>query len=298
MNQVEFKKWLSTNYPKLKSVTINSTASDAFYIFRHDIGITFEEIIEGKKTLYDYKEVVKGYLLSNGKNPGTRPSVYTSHLKYLIEYAKVLGISTIEFEKASKKISKRASKRNVRVRKEKTINVSESDVEESAKRVEEDPVYGKESKSTKKILNRFPKHKSLEEIISKICVIDVTHSTHIGTHKKSFSVVDLAVKIKNIPNIDLRLEKGDLSLVDEIANIKGVNLLSFASKYCACHNQMIYRNDDYYKFDSVVKDAIGYRKRIYTEYVSILDKIVTLNKLTYIKNIRQKLDYYFWYNNK
>ncbi len=300
MNRLDFEKWLTINYPHLKLVTIKTTVSDAFYIFNHDLGITFEEILKGKKSLSQYREAIRIYLIRNGKNPRSRPSGYTSHLKYLIEYANSLSENNLNYYSKSSirplQQKKRYIKKTSKI--QKTFIINDLDVEEAYKKVENDPIYGEENKAVKSILNKFSSHESLDEIICKISVIDVTHSTHVGIHKKKFSLVDLAKKIKSIANIDQRLKQGDISLIDEIANINGVNLLSFASKYCACHNQMIYEKDDYYKFDSVVSKTINYRGRNYKIYSSILDEIVKSNKLSNIKLIRKKIDIYFWYSNK
>jgi len=53
MNQVEFKKWLTENYPNLKPITISTTVSDAFYIFNHDI---FEDVMEKETTDISVKD--------------------------------------------------------------------------------------------------------------------------------------------------------------------------------------------------------------------------------------------------
>lgn len=293
MERSNFKKWLIENYPQLKLITINTIVNDAYYIFNHQLGITFEEILSGEKTLQDYKESVRIYLQNKGVNPGTRPSGYTSHLKYLLKFAQSINLTTIE---PLIKISE--TKKRAKVVKSKSFNISEFDIEKAYQQVIHDPIYGEENKALKSILRRYPLHNSIDEIICKISVIDVTHSTHVGIHKKHFSIVDLASKIKNINNIDERLKVGDYLLIDEIANIEGVNMLSFASKYCTCHNQMIYGKDDYYKFDNVVSKTINYRKRNYHEYSKLLDKIIEKNNLQKIQKIREKLDYYFWYNNK
>ncbi len=298
MERSEFKKWLSLKYPELKEVTITTTVSDAFYIFNHDLGIAFDDIIEGRRTLEEYKESVRVYLINNGKNPGTRPSGYTSHIKYLVKYAQDLGLTKPDLNLVSKKSSKKTKRIKPNAKIDYLQTISMYDVEDAFDKVMKDPIYGEENRVVHAVLNKFPNHNSIEEVVSKICVIDVTHSTHVGIHKKNFSLVNLAKKIMSIPNIDERLESGDLTLTDEIANIKGVNLLSFASKYCACHNQMIYHRDDYYKFDSIVSKKIGYKGRDFKKYSRILDEIVTSNKLKQINKIRQKLDNYFWYNNR
>jgi hypothetical protein len=298
MEQSEFKKWLTLKYPALKEVTITTTVSDAFFIFNHDLGISFDDIIDGRRTLDEYKESVRIYLINNGKNPGTRPSGYTSHIKYLIEYAQELGLTKYDVKLEIKKPPKNINRIKPQNKVHKLHAISKNDVDDAYDKVKQDPIYGEENRAIKAILNKFPNNNSLEEVVCKICVIDVTHSTHVGIHKKNFSLVDLAKKIMFIPNIDRRLETGDLTLINDIAYVKGVNLLSFASKYCTCHNQMIYDRDDYFKYDSIVSKAIHYRGRDFIEYSKKLDEIITSNRLSNIERIREKLDLYYWYNNK
>jgi hypothetical protein len=297
MQKSDFKQWLIVNYPNLKEITIATTVSDAFYIFNHDLGINFQEILNGDKSLKEYKICVEKYLLNSGKEPGSRPSGYTSHLRYLLKYAKELGLTRVDSKLKTIKIQKVKSKRKPRT--PYTDNVmSFIDIEDVFNKVDKDPVYGEENKAVKRILKKFPNHVSLEDIMCKISVIDVTHSTHVGIHKKNFSLVDLAKKIMVIKDIDKRIESGDLLLVDEIANINGKNLLSFASKYCACHNQMVYGKDDYFKYDSVVSKAIYYKGRNFVEYSEKLDEIIESKGLINVDRIREKLDLYYWYNNK
>ena len=296
MQKSDFKKWLITNYPHLKEVTINTTVSDAFFMFTHNIGITLEEILKGSKTLDDYKDCIKSYLLDNGKKLGTRPSGYASHLKYLIEYAHEMSFTSLDSSIIKTKYNDKAKRH--RIVEVNSLSISLSEIEEAFFKVEKDPIYGMENKLLKQILLKFPEHNSLEEVICKISVIDVTHSTHVGIHKKKFSLVDLANKILSIDDIDRRIQFGDSTLVDEIATLNGVNLLSFASKYCACHNQMVYDRDDYFKFDRIVSKAIHYKGRSYTEYSKKLNDIITSNNLGSIAKVREKIDLYFWYNNK
>jgi hypothetical protein len=296
MRKSDFKKWLITNYPHLKEVTINTTVSDAFFIFTHNIGITLEEILKGSKTLDDYKDYIKRYLLDNGKKPGTRPSGYASHFKYLIEYAHEMGFTSLDSPIIKTNNNDKAKRH--RIVEVKSHSISPSEIEEVFFKVEKDPIYGMENKLLKQILLKFPEHKLLEEVICKISVIDVTHSTHVGIHKKKFSLVDLANMILSINDIDRRIQSGDSTLVDEIATLNGVNLLSFASKYCACHNQMVYGRDDYFKFDSIVSKAIEYKGRNYTEYSKKLNDIIASNNLVAVNKVREKIDLYFWYNSK
>lgn len=61
----------------------------------------------------------------------------------------------------------------------------------------------------------------------------MTLNLYYGTVIKAIS--SIANGIYQIPNIDGRLQSGDLKLVDDMANIGTRRNYSFATKYCACH---------------------------------------------------------------
>jgi hypothetical protein len=179
-----------------------------------------------------------------------------------------------------------------------SFQISEDDVNNADISVRNDPVYGSEGEAVARIIRRFPRHNSLDDIIIKLSVIDVSHSTQLFKQKQKATIIQLAQAIMDINNIDQRLENGDIDLVTQIASSTSVGFLSIASKYCACHNQYLYKKDDYFKYDSIVSGQIKYKQRNYREYCARLDQIIDDNDLRSIPRIRQKLDHYFWYNNK
>jgi hypothetical protein len=119
-------------------------------------------------------------------------------------------------------------------------------------------------------------------------VIDVTHSTQTFKQKQKATIIQLAEAIKNIENIDGRLENEDINLVTQIASSTSVGFLSIASKYCACHNQYLYEKDDYLKYDSVVSGQIKYWAKDYRAYYNRPERIIDNNNLRYVTEIRQK----------
>lgn len=96
---------------------------------------------------------------------------------------------------------------------------------------------------------------NLRNILIKCSVLNDFYSTNI------YKVFPVAKHIQSIEGIDERLEKGDISIVNEIAlNTiagKNKNFYSFATKYCSHHNQK-----DYPIYDSYVDEMLRYfRKR-------------------------------------
>lgn len=86
-------------------------------------------------------------------------------------------------------------------------------------------------------------NKDLNEILIKCSCLNDFYSTNI------FSIYPVAKQIYDL-NIDDRLQKGDSTLVNDIAHIsingKEKNFYSFASKYCSYHNNIEFPIYDYF----------------------------------------------------
>lgn len=172
--------------------------------------------------------------------------------------------------------------------------LTKESLESAFNRVMSSSSYGEELKALTRLLHRFPSNTNPEDILIKLAVIDVTHSTQLSKHKSQVNIVMLSRLMSQIQNMDARIQAGDQLLVTVIAGLSAVDLLSMASKYCACHNQLLYEKDDYFKYDSIVTKLIGYKGRDYREYCKILDRIVKEKRLQGIHGIRRKLDTYLW----
>ena len=156
------------------------------------------------------------------------------------------------------------------------------------KAVVKDHTYSNENKLIKDILLRFPDNNDVNIVAMKIALIDVTNSTHLHQYKTNINLLELAEFItnKNL-NFDNRVKRGDESLVIDIAkNIGNINLFSFASKYCFYHNTMLYKKDDYAKFDGIVKDCLPLYAQKYN--VNYKDKKLTTRTL---ENLRKTFNY-------
>lgn len=140
--------------------------------------------------------------------------------------------------------------------------LSDSILREWDSKVLADPKYGKEQRLIYDFFNRYKDNTDSLIVAAKISLIDLTNSTQLTNYKSKISLSDLTNIIVGIKDFDERVRKGDATLVSEIAKAtaeftdnevrKGVNLFSFASKYCHYHNYCIYRRDDYSIYDSVV----------------------------------------------
>lgn len=90
---------------------------------------------------------------------------------------------------------------------------------------------------------------SLDKILVKVATLNDFYSTQIRR------IYDLALKIASIPDLDNRLVKGDISLVNDIRRNSYTNMsgdthvrddYSFATKFCSAHNPALFPIYDKY----------------------------------------------------
>lgn len=190
-------------------------------------------------------------------------------------------------------------------------------LESGHKLVLDDAKYGKEYRLIEAIFKEFPKNDDINAISQKIAIIDVTNSTNLARHKRFLSLCDVAYIILN-SDFDKRVAIGDVSLVRDISKKSkddfGINLFSFASKYCCYHNSLIYGRDDYSIFDSVISNHLheysieSYRitktkpedwrqKFQYQEFNEFIGNILKANGITnnVLPGCRRMFDHYLWY---
>lgn len=204
----------------------------------------------------------------------------------------------------------------LRVRESKNVcgylPITEENLERYTQLVQEDSGYGTDNEIIHNVLTKHPLNVDRDIVALKICLIDVTNSTHLGTQRGKISLDELARIIMNIPDFDSRLGQGDPELVNELARSNGkINLFSFASKYCLYHNKEVYGRDDYSIFDSVVAKTLphyvdglstgkidSWRTRYnYKAFAECIDMILDAYAIN-IPDKRRKLDLFLWYANR
>ena len=187
-----------------------------------------------------------------------------------------------------------------------------------------DPKYGKEQEIIEKVIRLYPHNKDLVQVAMKVSVIDLTNSTQLTNYKSKISLYDVCQVILSIEDIDKRLSLGDPTLVEEIAkksknfggNGKGVNLFSFASKYCCYHNIYQYNRDDYSIFDTVVSKYLScyattknplnksqpeqWRKALqYKEFNNYIGLLLDEKGISSaVVGRRRMFDHFLWYPNR
>lgn len=145
----------------------------------------------------------------------------------------------------------------------------------------------------------YPENNSIEQIFLKCTILNVFYLTNI------FDTYSVAEHIIGVRDIDIRLKEADLSLIDEIANVRFKNitrkLYSFATKYCHFHQPNFYPI-----YDKNVDEALwyfskmGYIKQVfkrndlrdYRTFKEIINNFRDINKLDSLKYI--ELDKYLW----
>ena len=110
--------------------------------------------------------------------------------------------------------------------------------------------YRKQESALNKLFYRtYPRNDNLDEILVKVATLNDFYSTNI------YNIFAVAKHILGVADIDLRLQKGDECLVNEIANVAelGKNFYSFATKFCSHHNEA-----DFAIYDSYVEKMLCY----------------------------------------
>ncbi len=149
-------------------------------------------------------------------------------------------------------------------------------------------------------LQTYPKNLKLEEVLTKVCTLDVMYSA--GASRWFFEVSENIKKL----NIDEKLEKGDLEVVNLIAKInttkrKERNLYSFATKYCNHH-----RPEHYPIYDSYVEKTLSHFNKYNGKFIDYPIKELknykffkeTILKFRDFYNLREftlrEIDIYLW----
>jgi len=159
--------------------------------------------------------------------------------------------------------------------------------------------YTLQESSLRKLFTRtYPNNELMDDVLIKVCSLNDFYSTNI------FSPYNVARHIVNL-KIDSRLQKGDLSVVNNIAVVdvgkgKKLNFYSFATKYCSHHRPVVYPI-----FDSFVELMLKYFRKNdkfstfrnadlknYTEYTRILKDFISFYGLD--KFNLKEIDKYLW----
>ena len=152
-----------------------------------------------------------------------------------------------------------------------------------------------------------PDNKDISSILIKVATLNDFYSTKI------YKIFDVAKHIESLnykkTSLDERLNKGDITLVDDIKKVKmrdkdnkekEKNFYSFATKYCSHHQPEYYpiydsyvgevlkyfrREDNFYKFQNADLKEYSEFKNIITQFI----KFYKLDNYTF-----KEIDMYLW----
>lgn len=172
-------------------------------------------------------------------------------------------------------------------------------VRAAAERFSRDPRYGPAERALSKTFSRFPENNSLEDVLTKVVLLNSLYSTNI------YAVTEMAEHIC-VLGIDPELAAGAPAIVEAIASLEasGRRHYSFATKYCAWHrpelypiydnlvDRLLWRYQRHYRFAAFAQEDL----RDYGHYVEVIHAFrrhfdlegITLNQL----------DKYLWYSAK
>ena len=232
---------------------------------------TWEEIIESycKEPNTPQKQTIRRYLMGLTVNHNTRtwylPSpkiddnvfiqINRQTIRLLRDEEKNINIAE-ENIKIDTKFIRKAKIKNI-------INIPDPnsfEIEKSLKEWKTLEKYVLQEKALSKLfIETYPKNIDIDEVLIKVCSLNDFYSTSI------FSTFKVAKHILNL-NIDEKLLKNDLLIVNEIAKIKineskTINYFSFATKYCSHH-----KPDFYPIFDNYVEQVLAYFNDIHNFY--------------------------------
>lgn len=109
-----------------------------------------------------------------------------------------------------------------------------------------------ENSLDKLFFDLIPENRIIEDVLIKCSTLNDFYSTNI------FSIFPVAKHILQL-NIDSRLKNGDLTLVNDIADVKELDrrFYSFASKYCSHHKPELFPI-----YDSYVDKVLRYFRNV------------------------------------
>lgn len=289
-----YKKYLNTQ--NLSQNTVMTSSTDAFYIWRKRGPESFWNIVFSD----DFEALGKATLLEllKQQSSGNSEANMGGYMAHLRRFKRFLQSTTdIEFSVTNAHDSKTIVK--------KTKNLSPILPAPSIEQVEcylarwdslED-YHLQEDALDRLFFTLCPENTNVLDILLKVSVLNDFYSTNI------FKVYPVAKHILSL-HIDERLQRGDVTLVDDIKEVtiggKTLNFFSFATKYCSHHRPL-----DYPIYDSYVDEVLRYFRRAdrfasfqngdLKEYVSFKAILEAFRSFYHLETYNLKeLDKYLW----
>lgn len=245
-----------TNYlteQEISESTKQTRLSDAFYLIRKNPEFDFIDLVLSDDFEVRARDCIRNTLLkySRSSNIDKNANGYYSHLKTFRDFLLCENIE--KYLTSVQNQSEPATPNKVNLNKN-IPKPSSAEVDYYLAEWETLENYVAQEKSLDKLFKQFcPENKNIDDVLAKVAILNDFYSTNI------FSTYSVAKHIIEL-DIDKRLESGDLTLVNDIAQneIKGKakNFYSFATKYCSHHYDNVYPI-----FDSYVEKMLMYFKK-------------------------------------
>lgn len=273
-----------------------TSSTDAFYIWRKLGSDLFWEIVFSDSFETIGKETILELLRQqSGGNAESNVNGYMAHLRRFRRFLQ--SESAIDIPETVSRVSNGRENSSAKA-KQSLPNPSVAQVEYYLAKWDALEDYHLQEEALNLLFFKLsPENKNISEILLKVSVLNDFYSTNI------FKVYPVAKNIMSL-QIDDRLQRGDVTLVDDIKEVmisgKTLNFYSFATKYCSHHKPL-----DYPIYDSYVDEVLRYyRKRDgfalfrndelknFSRFKSILEEFRTYYHLD--KYNLKELDKYIW----
>lgn len=263
----EFKEYLQVKYSHLKDKSV--ILSDAFYLYRYDIGISLWAALESEQSMMNCRKKLESYFtyVHKVKDPTGNSFTYIRAMKILKEFIdKTYGGIKAFIEKEVDDMQDDQSVRKVvnsegigKGQQRTNMDIprpSKAELQKYLKVWDSLENYSLQENALEKLfLKTYIHNTDINDVLIKVSALNDFYSTNI------FSSFQVAKHIVSL-DIDERLKAGDVTLVNDIARVcmdNGVikNFYSFATKYCSHHNSL-----EFPIYDSYVDKVLRYFREV------------------------------------
>lgn len=239
----------------LSKSTIQTSCTDAFYLYRNDKTIDFWELL--KSPNFEELAYQHLYLTLSKYSHGKIKSNISGYMSHIRKFRNFL-YSDVDFNNSRLNKTSLSDKKPEISTKPIHLDIPKPSVEiveEYLKLWDTLENYSLQECALDKLFFELaPSNTNISDILLKSATLNDFYSTNI------FSIFPVAKHILSL-NIDDRLKEGDETLVDDMKNIvinnKNMKLYSFATKYCSHHNP-----EHFPIYDSFVDKVLRYFRDI------------------------------------
>lgn len=276
-----FKQFLNERYSHLSYKDV--ICSDAFFLFRNDLGIDPKDVLTLPTGMETYRDkLIEHFSGKDRKNPKSDAYTYCRCVRLLKEY--VMGQ---EEPLIIRNVLRPVRRTRNNKKREDITRPSVEQVEKYLNLWDGLENYRLQEDALNKLFYcTYPKNYFIEDVLIKVSTLNDFYSTNIfAAYKVAKHIIEL--------QIDERLKNGEVSLVEDIANVCMDNgsikcFYSFATKYCSHHRPL-----DFPIYDSYVDVLLRYFRDVDAFFAF---KNADLKDYSSFKNILIQFRYFYGLN--